>query len=57
MKGDGGAVGLMENPAALLHWMVFSPEMAHMISDFKGLSEKRQEESKRNTYKWPSHKM
>ena len=30
-KGDGGAVGLTENPAALRRWMVSGPEMARLI--------------------------
>ena len=25
VKGDGGAVGLLQNPNALLHWMVAGP--------------------------------
>lgn len=28
VKGDGGAVGLTENPSALRRWMVSGPEMA-----------------------------
>ena len=31
VKGDGGAVGLTENPAALRRWMVSGPEMARLI--------------------------
>ena len=26
VKGDGGAVGLTENPAALHRWMIFGPD-------------------------------
>ena len=26
IKGDGGAVGLTENPAALLRWMIAGPD-------------------------------
>ena len=36
VKGDGGAVGLIENPAALRRWMVAGPEIARMIQEFKG---------------------
>ena len=36
VKGDGGAVGLTENPAALRRWMVSGPEMARVISEFEG---------------------
>ena len=35
VKGDGGAVGLTENPAALRRWMVSGPEMARLIGEFE----------------------
>ncbi len=35
MKGDGGTIGLTENPAALKRWMVAGPEMARIISEFE----------------------
>ena len=35
VKGDGGAVGLSENPAALLRWMVSGPEMARLFGEFE----------------------
>lgn len=38
IKGDGGAVGLTENPAALRRWMVSGPEIARMIKEFENLS-------------------
>ena len=31
VKGDGGAVGLTENPSALKRWMICGPEMARLI--------------------------
>ena len=31
VKGDGGAVGLIENSAARRRWMVSGPEMARLI--------------------------
>ena len=34
IKGDGGAVGLTENPAALLRCMVVGPEVARVINEF-----------------------
>ena len=34
VKGDGGAVGLTENPAALHRRMVSGPEMARLIEEF-----------------------
>ena len=33
VKGEGGAVGLTENPAALRTWMVAGPELARMVED------------------------
>ena len=36
VKGEGGAVGLTENPAALCRWMVAGPELSRMIEEFKG---------------------
>ncbi|KAK3737220.1 hypothetical protein QZH41_001820 [Actinostola sp. cb2023] len=41
VKGDGGAVGLTENPAALRRWMVSGPEMARVISEFEATTEKK----------------
>ena len=34
-KGDGGGVGLTENPAALRRWMVTGPEMARLIGEYE----------------------
>ena len=36
VKGDGVAVGLTENPAALRRWFVSGPEMARVIGKFEG---------------------
>ena len=41
VKGDGGAVGLTENPAALRRWMVFGSEMARVIAEFQATSDTR----------------
>jgi hypothetical protein len=35
VKGDGGAVGLTDNPAALRRWMVSGPEVARVIQEFE----------------------
>ncbi|KAG7160899.1 hypothetical protein Hamer_G007673 [Homarus americanus] len=35
IKGDGGAVGLTNNPSALRRWMVSGPEVARVIEEFK----------------------
>jgi hypothetical protein len=34
IKDDGGAVGLTNNPRALLRWMVAGPEVARVIQEF-----------------------
>ena len=36
VKGEGGAVGLTENPAALRRWMVAGPELSRMVEEFEG---------------------
>ena len=35
IKGDGGAVGLTEDPAALLRWMIVGPEVARAVTQFQ----------------------
>ena len=35
VKGEGGAVGLTENPAALARWIVGMPEVARMTKEFE----------------------
>lgn len=35
VKGDGGAVGLTNNPSALRRWMVAGPEICRMIREFE----------------------
>ena len=37
VKGDGGAVGLTDDPSALRLWMVAEPEIARMIDEFENL--------------------
>ena len=34
IKGDGGAVGLTDNPNALRRWMIAGPEVARIIEEF-----------------------
>ena len=36
VKGDGGAVGLTDNPSALRRWMIAGPEIARVIEEFEG---------------------
>ena len=40
IKGDGGAVGLTDNPSVLLRWMVAGPEVARSIQEFEISSKK-----------------
>ena len=35
VKGEGGAVGLTNNPSALRRWMVAGPEIARMVEEFE----------------------
>ena len=39
IKGDGGAVGLTDDPNALRHWMVAGPEVAQAIGEFQAAME------------------
>ena len=45
IKGEGGAVGLTENPAALRRWMVAGPELARMVQEFEETSSQTEEHS------------
>ena len=40
VKGEGGAVGLTENPAALRRWMIAGPEVVRIIQEFEETSAK-----------------
>jgi hypothetical protein len=35
IKGDGGADGLTDNPAAFRRWMITGPEVARLIGEFE----------------------
>ena len=39
MKGDGGAIGLTDNSAELVQWMVFHPGVARLILEFEASQE------------------
>ena len=41
VKGDGGAVGLTENPAALRHWLISGPDTTIVIAEFQATAETR----------------
>ena len=34
IKGDGGAIGLTDNPSTLQCWMVAGPEVARVVEEF-----------------------
>ena len=38
IKGDGGAIGLTEDPAALRRWMVAGPEIRKLVTDYETAS-------------------
>ncbi len=46
VKGEGGAEGLTENPAALCRWMVSRPEIARVIAEFQATSETKEDDHK-----------
>ena len=39
IKGEGGVIGITENPNALLRWMEAGPELARMVAEFERLEE------------------
>lgn len=39
IKGDGGAIGITEDPSALRRWMVAGPEVSHLNAQYESLSE------------------
>ena len=48
VKGDGGAVGLNESPAALRRWMACGPEMARLLQEFEKATEKSESIDRRH---------
>ena len=43
VKGDGGAVWLTENPAALRRWMISGPDVVGLIAEFEDSSDTDEE--------------
>lgn len=35
IKGDGGIVGLTEDPTALRRWMLAGPEVVRLVNEFE----------------------
>ena len=48
VKGEGRAVRLMENPAALRRWMISGPAVARIIQEFEKTYSKKVSEEKRH---------
>ena len=38
IKGDGGAIGLTEDPGALRRWMVAGPEVSRLVAGYEAVS-------------------
>lgn len=38
IKGDGGVIGITEDPSALRRWMVAGPEISHLVSEYEKAS-------------------
>lgn len=48
IKGEPGAVGLTESPAALRRWMVAGPEIARAVREFESTYEARKPNDNRH---------
>ena len=38
IKGDGGAIGVTEDPSALRRWMVAGPEISRLVANYETVS-------------------
>ena len=38
IKGDGGVIGLTEDPSALRRWMVAGPEVSRLVAGYEAMS-------------------
>ena len=58
IKGDGGAVGITESPAALRRWMIGGPELSRMINEYEGqLQREKNNQKKHHANKYRQFKM
>ncbi|CAB4003814.1 Hypothetical predicted protein [Paramuricea clavata] len=55
VKGEGGAVGLTENPGALKRWMISGPEIARIVSEFEKTTSSRSADSLKHHEQSYSH--
>ena len=46
IKGDGGAIGVTEDPAALRRWMVAGPQVSHLVVQYEAASEAKMLQNK-----------
>lgn len=53
IKGDGGAVGLTESPAALRRWMISGPEIARGVKEFESTYDVRKPNNTRHLEQVP----
>ena len=54
IKGEGGAVGLTENPSALQRWMIGGPETARMVTEYESQSAPEKKQSTKHHEQVPS---
>ena len=54
VKGDGGAIGLTEDPSALLRWMVAGPELTRLTFEFESNAAKDKTLSRKHHKQSPS---
>lgn len=48
VKGEGGAVGLTENPSALKRWMIGGPEIARIVQEFEKTTETSSDDNEKH---------
>ena len=55
IKGDGGAIGITEDPSALRRWMVAGPLVSHLVANYEEVSGVKVETEKRHHEKSPTY--
>ena len=54
IKGNGGAVGMTENPSALRRWMMSWPEVSHLVAQYETVSQAKDTTKVAGTMSWLS---
>ena len=49
IKGDGGVIGMTENPSALRNWTVTGPEVSHLVCEYEAASGAKYHDATVNT--------